>query len=303
MFRSIWRACLRFDAKCSSLASPVIDFVAPEPADTDSSDIFPCYRETEKNRIVEVVKTGSSLLVVGESGAGKTTLADFVAADLRASGLAVAEVSPATAKQALLDLAEQLGLEAKGTAAQLQTAIESELERSRWLLTFDDAHRLSVAQRVWLERLHARGQSLLLLATYPPARDIFLKLPRIELRPLGTKEIRALMVRQARELDIELPVSALASLQQRTGGNPMLARRVVREEYLGLESSSPDHTQWIDGTPFLIACLLVFSVIRFIGRGLGQTDLYLMGGVLMVFIAIMRLLIMSLPRKNQRLGR
>jgi hypothetical protein len=91
-------------------------------------------------------------------------------------------------------------------------------------------------------------------------------------------------------------------LAERCGGNPMLARRVVREEHLGLDETAPDHTDWIDGTPLLIAGLMIFAVLRFIGRGLHSTDLYLLGGILTVAVGVMRVLIMSLPRATNRIG-
>lgn len=82
----------------------------------------------------------------------------------------------------------------------------------------------------------------------------------------------------------------------------MLARRVVKEEYLGLDDTAPDHAQWIDGTPLLIAGLMIFAVLQYIGRGLNSTDLYLFGGVLAVAVGIVRLLMYSLPRQKARLG-
>jgi hypothetical protein len=57
---------------------------------------------------------------------------------------------------------------------------------------------------------------------------------------------RAIMLEAAAELDLELIPAQLSSLQQRVGGNPMLAKRVVREEYLGLDGQALDHTQWLD---------------------------------------------------------
>jgi hypothetical protein len=106
----------------------------------------------------------------------------------------------------------------------------------------------------------------------------------------------------AHSLGLDLTPAQLSMSQERCGGNPMLARRVVRENYLGLEDTAHDHTQWIDGTPLLIAGLMLFAVLRFVGRGLHSTDLYLIGGVMTVAVGIMRLLIMSLPRKSNKLG-
>lgn len=82
----------------------------------------------------------------------------------------------------------------------------------------------------------------------------------------------------------------------------MLAKRVIQEEYLGLEDTAPDHTQWIDGTPYLIAALMVFGMVRVIGIGLNSTSLYLIGGVLTVLVGILRIIFYALPKKSTRLG-
>lgn len=279
------------------------------PATAQSSDSVRAYRRTEKNLVLSALQSGASLLVVSDLGMGKSALANFVAADLQQAGCAVALIVPTTPKQTLLDCATQLGADTlrdngkQMTAAQLQTSIAEFLQSNQAFLLFDDAHRLPVSLRVWLLSLLDAGQPLLLFATHPPRKDIFLKLPRIELKALPHAAIRELMQMAAQELGLELTPSQFASLAERCGGNPMLARRVIRETYLGLEVTAPDHTEWIDGTPLLIAVLLVFSVIRFLGRGLHQTDLYILGGFLAVAIGIVRLLLASLPRKSEKLGK
>jgi type II secretory pathway predicted ATPase ExeA len=267
-----------------------------------------CYRSAEKRRIVAALQANSSLLIVGEAGGGKTTLSEFVAEELELLGFTVVTVKPSTAKQMVVAIALQLGVDAESlegkalTAMQLMQAIADHLQDNLAFLICDDAHRLQVQVRCWLERLHELGQPLLLLATHPPARDIFLKLPRIELEPLGDRTIRQIMKEAATELELELSTAQLAHLQQRAGGNPMLAARVIREEYLGLDDPSPDHRQWIDGTPLLIAGLMTFTILRFIGLGLNSTSLYLFGGILAVAVGIFRLILYSLPRKSGRLG-
>lgn len=84
--------------------------------------------------------------------------------------------------------------------------------------------------------------------------------------------------------------------------NAGLARRVVKEEYLGLDGHALDHTQWIDGTPFLIAALMCFMIMRFLGLGFNNTSLYLLGGIMTVAVGIVRIMIYSLPRQGGRLG-
>jgi hypothetical protein len=268
-----------------------------------------CYRNAEKRRIVAALQANSSLLIVGEAGGGKTSLSEFVAEELKLLGFTIISVKPSTTKQILVAIAFQLGVDAESlegkqlTAMQLMQAIADYLQDNLAFLMFDDAHRLQVQIRCWLERLHELGQPLLLLATHPPARDIFLKLPRIELEPLSDRIIRQIMHEAAADLELELSTAQLAHLQQRAGGNPMLATRVIREEYLGLDDPSPDHQQWIDGTPLLIAGLMTFTITRFIGLGLNSTTLYLFGGILAVAVGIFRLILYSLPRKSGRLGR
>lgn len=267
------------------------------------------YRSAEKNRIVAALQANSSLLVVGEAGCGKSALGKCVATELEDLGFPVVLAVPNSNKQMLKSIATELGVDTEHiegkamTTSMLSDAIAEFLSKNTAFLIFDDAHRLSTSMRCWLEKLHSEGVLMLLLASRPPARDIFLKLPRIELQPLTNYQIREIMVEAALEMKVELSNAALAQLQQRCGGNPMLAKRVIREEYLGLDENSPDHTQWIDGTPYVIGGLMVFTIVRFIGLGLNSTSLYLIGGIIAVALGIFRLLVFSLPKKSTRLGR
>ena len=200
------------------------------------------------------MEQGAAMLVVAEARMGKSHRARGVAAALRAVSIPVALVTPSTPKQTVLDIALQLGVAISNdegrpfTQMQLQTEIAALLAEQRAFLLLDDAHRLPVSLRVWLEQLLARGQALALFATHPPRKDIFLKLPRLELKPLDHAQIRELMREAADAQHLALSPAQLAALQERTGGNPMLARRVLDEERLGLETTAPDHTEWIDGT-------------------------------------------------------
>ena len=236
-------------------------------------------------------------------------MGELVTSELEELGFLVAVTSPATTKQVLVGIAEQLGvdmdnLEGKRlTIPELQQAIADFLSETCAFLICDDAHRLSPGIRYWLEKLYEQGQPMLLIASHPPARDIFLKLPRMELEPLSNHSIREIMHEEAVLLGLALSNAQLAHLQERCGGNPMLARRVVREEYLGLDAETADHQQWMDGTTFLVAALMLLVIVRFLGLGFNSTSLYLIGGILTVFVAVVRILLYSLPRKSGRLGR
>jgi hypothetical protein len=51
-----------------------------------------------------------------------------------------------------------------------------------------------------------------------------------------------------------------------------------------------------------MASLMLLVIIRFIGLGLNNTSLYLLGGVITTIVGVTRILIYSLPRKGSRLG-
>ena len=76
--------------------------------------------------------------------------------------------------------------------------------------------------------------------------------------------------------------SELAELQPLAGQNPMLARKVVRQRRLGLKHQRPEHTQYIVIMPVLVACLMAFGIVRFIGMGTQNKSLYIFGGVTLV---------------------
>ncbi len=274
----------------------------------------PCYRSGEQRRIVAGLLSGNSLLVVGEPGSGKSTLAHFVGQDL--TGFRLVHLKASTPKQMVESVAEQLGvvrasgdwsppttLEGKKmTLAQLQTALFADLLGQTAIFICDDAEQYPLSLRQWLESLLSTKAVMLVLATWPPAKDLFLKLPRLELDPLPEAPIRDCIQSAATELGIRLKPGQVSNLMERCGGNPMLAKRVVLEEHLGLKITGPDHTQWIDGTPFLVAGLMCFTLVRFLGLGFSSTSLYLLGAILTVVAAIARLLLYSLPRRKGRLG-
>nr|WP_242020375.1 AAA family ATPase [Nodosilinea sp. FACHB-131] len=255
---------------------------------------------------------GQSLLVLGEAGSGKSVLGIEIAKRL-GSNYQVAIASYAgSAKQTLMAIAEDLGVPTETcderpkplTADQLRVEIAKDMNCGRRLLIADDAHRWPASLRYWMEELLRGKGLLLLLADRPPARDVFLKLPRMELDPMTPDQIRTIMYAEATAQGMAINPTKFADLQQRVGGNPALAKRVVHEELLGIgEEMSTDHRQYIDGTPFLIAGLSAIGIVRFIGIGLGDKALYIVGGVATLLALTLRTLFYTLNRKSTRLGR
>ncbi|QQE64178.1 hypothetical protein GFS31_08570 [Leptolyngbya sp. BL0902] len=284
----------------------------PKPPIRDGNALVVEFREDDIAQVINSLLKGQSILVLGESGSGKSVLGLEVRHRLGSEyRIAVASYS-GSAKQTLIAIAEALGVPTETaddrpkplTADQLRVEIAQDMNGGRRLLIADDAHRWPASLRYWMEELLRGKGLLLLLADRPPARDVFLKLPRMELEPLTPDQIRTLMYAEATAQGMAINPAKFADLQQRVGGNPALAKRVVHEELLGIgEEMSTDHRQYIDGTPFLVASLSAIGIVRFIGIGLGDKALYIVGGVATLLALTLRTLFYSINRKSTRLGR
>jgi len=259
------------------------------------------FRIGEINQAIASLETNQSLLIIGEEGSGKSAIAESVRTAFKSRGwnVAIADYS-SSAKTTLLEICDQLGLDTEDssgkkpvpyTADQLRDEIAQELQRTNVLLICDNAHRYPVSLRYWLQDCLGDRALLLMLATKPPVGGIFFKMPRIVIRAMASQEIREIMLEEAAEINLKLPASTIADLEQRCGGNPFLARRVVREHSLNLGADEQgDRIDYIDGTPFLIAGLSAVSVVRLIGLGLGDRSLYIIGGMLGLSAIVLRII-------------
>ncbi|MGK7875077.1 MAG: hypothetical protein AB4426_17800 [Xenococcaceae cyanobacterium] len=105
----------------------------------------------------------------------------------------------------------------------------------------------------------------------------------IELSLPSDRHIREVMEVEAKHHSLKLSKSRLAELQPLAGRNPMLARKVIRNETLGLnKQGKPEHTQYVVIMPVIVAALLAFGIVRFVSMGTGNKGLYITGGVCLV---------------------
>jgi energy-coupling factor transporter ATP-binding protein EcfA2 len=271
-------------------------------------------REQEAAQIAEALSRGQSLLVLGEPGSGKSTLAGTVRSRLMNHGYTVAiGTYSGSAKETLNDLADQLGVDlayvdANGkaknkTAQQIRGDILKELTTSKSLLICDDAHRWSASLRYWLEDCWRAGAILLLLAYQPKSEGIFAKLPLTELSAIADQDIRKVLMTEAEAHGLKLSIQELASLQSRAGNNPTIAKRIIKEATLGIsgDRGANGHYQYVDGTPLLLSMLLCIGMIRFVGLGLGDRSLYIMGGLLTIVGIAIRTALYAANRGGRRL--
>ena len=151
----------------------------------------------------------------------------------------------------------------------------------RTLLIFPESKRLTTGARYWLEDAIAKGVRVVCFAVVNPQRDIFLEMVEIELELPDDRAIRCAMEEEAAKLGLNLTPAKLSQLQPLAGRNPMLARKVIRKEKLGI-NQKVEHTQYIVVMPILIAMLFVFAVVRFVGMGTKNKSLYITGSVALV---------------------
>jgi ABC-type oligopeptide transport system ATPase subunit len=270
-------------------------------------------RAKELDTVCAALRRGKSILVLGEAGSGKSTLADQIQITMSSEGYEVAIASYlGSAKTTLQEVADQLqisvvvelenGKEKSMTLEEMRIEVLKNLTSGKRILIVDDAQRFPASLKYWLEVVLKGQGRLVLLADRPPASGIFLKVPRIEMEVLDTYVIRNFMMQEAQDHNVNLSASEIAELEQRCGGNPALAKRVVHEFVLGLsETNSTDHRRYVDGTPFLISALSIIGVVRFIGLGIGDRSLYIIGGIAMILSISIRTIFTELNKKGGKL--
>ena len=247
-------------------------------------------------RVCAAIESGSSVLVIAELGMVGTMPQDL--AKRYGSEFAVATaIYKGSGKKFFVSIAEQLDIpttepkynkdgEPVGEKALTMDALKDEIAenmRADTLLIFPEAKRLTTGVRYWLEDAIANGVKVVCFAAANPQRDIFLEMLEVELELPTDRAIRETMQAEADRLGLKLDRSRLAELQPLAGRNPMLAKKVIRNEQLGLNrEASPQHTQYVVIMPILIACLMAFGVVRFIGMGTRNKSLYIFGGVALI---------------------
>lgn len=254
--------------------------------------------------VLKAINARRNVLVIGEAGSGKTVFAHSLKEHFPKAAL----INYVEAGQFINDLAVQLNIDTENEKGNPVSAkiLKSEmmLNCSREILIIDDAHRLSAGLRYWLEAFLIKSESIcVLLAIDNPRKDLFLKCTELELSPPSDDDIRQAMMIEAVNRNIKLSPGRLSQLQAKAGKNLMLARKLVQEESLGLSPDCGEHAQYFDIAPFIAAALAALGIVRFIGLGLGDRTLYIIGGVAMLTGLTLKYLGQGMSRKGRRLGK
>jgi hypothetical protein len=280
----------------------------PDSPEVTEAQEFKIYRQRELLQVKAALLARRALCVYGEDGCGKSVLASALVQNLRDEGYLVAFCEPATPKQMLIDIAEQFELDTctlEGKTLQigaLKSLVESFMFQNDAVLVIDDAQLCKLEFRNWLKKCRKRGRcNLLLIATNPPMKDIFIGLPGLELQPMSNKVIREIMISEAWNRGMELSNADVARLLSNTGGNPTLAIRAIETEYLGLEEEGGLHRRYGDLMPLVMFGTVFFVVIKFVGLSISDRGLYIIGGVGGAVSIGMGRLMYSLPKDRRKI--
>ncbi len=146
------------------------------------------------------------------------------------------------------------------------------------LLLFPEAKRLTTGIRFWLEDLIEQGCRVCCFAVANPQRDIFIEMIEVELKLPEDRIIRSAMEDEASKVGLNLSSARLSQLQPLAGRNPMLARKVIRQEQLGI-NQKVEHRQYLVMMPIILSALFSFAIIRYVGMGTGNKNWQIFGGV------------------------
>ena len=237
--------------------------------------------------MVNAVNAGNSIIVLGEAGTGKTDLAIALHEEMNGEFNSAIATYKGSLKKFFIAIAMQLGCPTEDDRDKPMTvdALKEEIlinSGEDTLLIFPEAKRLTTSIRYWLEDMISAGARIVCFAVVNPNKDIFLNMIEIELALPSDAHIRLVMAAEAQRVGLKIDQSRLAELQPLAGRNPMLARKIIKNEALGLKQDKPEHTQYVVIMPIIIAALMAFGIVRFIGMGTGNKGLYITGGVCLV---------------------
>ncbi len=247
----------------------------------------------EFEKVGAAVRSGHSVLVLGEAGTGKSEFAQALYETFLGEMDCALAIYKGSSKKFFASIAFQLDIPTENEDGKPLTmdALKDEIAENcgdNTLLIFPEAKRLTTGIRYWLEDLISEGVRVVCFAVANPGKDIFLEMLEVELELPSDAYIRVVMAAEAQRQGLRLSKSRLASLQPLAGRNPMLARKVIRNEALGLKQNKPSHTQYIDISPLLIGGLTLLGIVRFVGIGTGNKGLYVIGGMALILVMTLR---------------
>jgi hypothetical protein len=259
----------------------------------------------ELKDICAVLHDGSSVIVVGEVGSGIERIPSALIKHFEGNLDCAVGKWKGSGIQFFRTLAKDWDIptEDAETGKKLTLdALKQELTdniRDDMLLILPNP-KVPAGVRYWIDDAIGAGLRVACMAAANPNKDIFLEFIEIGLKLPDEAVIRDTMKIEADRQGMKISESEIASLMPLAGRNPMLARKVIQRHKLGLKQQV-EHTQYMNIMPIIITGLFSFAIVRFIGMGTNDKELYMIGGVCFTAaMALRQLGKVSTPRK--RLG-
>jgi hypothetical protein len=259
----------------------------------------------ELKDICAVLNSGGSVIVVGEVGSGIERIPSALIEHFEGSLDCAVGKWKGSGVQFFRTLAKDWGIPTEDVESGKKLtldALKQELAdniHDDMLLILPNP-KVPAGVRYWIDDAIGAGLRVACMAAANPNKDIFLEFIEIGLKLPDEAVIRNAMWDESNRQGLKITESEISSLMPLAGRNPMLARKVIQRHALGIKQAV-EHTQYMNIMPIIITGLFSFAIVRFIGMGTGDKELYMIGGVCFtVAMALRQLGRISTPRK--RLG-
>ena len=269
---------------------------------TDTNSDKKTTRDYLVEKICNLLKKGQSLYLEGESGFGKSDICEKVAKNLKSEGLPVATLAPGTAKEILIGVAEDLGIDPNDendkpmTTTALRKELTEHLRVRSCFLICDNLPQIPVGLRLWLDKLYVLGQPILGTGKNKPEKDVIFKLIKLNLEPLTDEEITVLINKTTTSLGININPQELV---QKANGNPGLAIKLVKEivvsnEGIDIKKAEPEHKKWFALDRWIVLLIAMLALFRYAGKD----PLLVIGGSAMILSRFGSQVVRYTPKKG-----
>jgi hypothetical protein len=228
----------------------------------------------------------------------ETSQAQTLPAEPGESLSVLAKLTPDSGEQAEATPASRAALGVDFTAIKKQHARTSiqgwvrivlqSIEPNQWTLIIDDLSELTVSTGRILDQLATRCTIIAALHYIKkPHEKHFWKYERLELAPLPTDDARRLIRQASTGIEIEDQRQFETHLLQKSAGNPRAilesVERLRKEPTVTRQSvrelSHIGGRKQVDLTPVVVIPVLLLVALRFIARGIGDIEFYVLAGV------------------------
>ena len=284
------------------------------------------------DKVMANLRRKQNTLIIGAGGIGKSTLLMHIATELGASRAHYIEaIIPAKsalleAYQTIADLSDEQLKEMKVSRWTLNVLVRellATLSGQIFVLILDGLDRITVAASEWLKVLAESDITLLGACRVVKEGKLldrfFWTFDTVTLTPMPDREIKEIIRRQVYPSDSSEPTirfrteSVQRDFVERvikgSKGIPLTAVQWCRRAMGAGEVTMTfirdhlmcDHEasmKWVDATPILLIVICIIMAMRYIARGMHDTDAYVFFGALSMIMIVVRMFAMRGSRRR-----